>query len=171
MKTVSSFATLPQSFTSMMYVVMFSNWPLFMDAAGEVGNLAVAKIFFYSFKVVGFYFVMPVSLRHRSTRSASKRREMSYTEVSVASKLISPQPTLVSSLSLQFHPSLSHRNPYLFHSLFFCVVVFKSRPVHRKQHLSVSEKKKNRHPCLRPKELDVCLVDSTSAWPVVPTTT
>lgn len=61
-KEVASFATLPQSFASMMYVLMFSNWPMFMDAAGVVGNLAAAKVFFYSFKIIGFYFLMPVSL-------------------------------------------------------------------------------------------------------------
>ena len=62
MKEVANFATLPQSYASMMYIVMFSNWPMFMDAAGVVGNLVVAKVFFYSFKAIGFYFVMPVRL-------------------------------------------------------------------------------------------------------------
>ncbi|CAN0192278.1 unnamed protein product, partial [Ectocarpus fasciculatus] len=61
-KEVANFATLPQSYASMMYIVMFSNWPMFMDAAGVVGNLVVAKVFFYSFKAIGFYFVMPVLL-------------------------------------------------------------------------------------------------------------
>lgn len=61
MKEVANFATLPHSYASMMYIVMFSNWPMFMDAAGVVGNLVVAKVFFYSFKAIGFYFVMPVS--------------------------------------------------------------------------------------------------------------
>ncbi|CAN0401579.1 unnamed protein product, partial [Ectocarpus sp. 12 AP-2014] len=61
-KEVANFATLPRSFASMMYIVMFSNWPMFMDAAGVVGNLVVAKVFFYSFKAIGFYFVMPVLL-------------------------------------------------------------------------------------------------------------
>lgn len=28
-----------------------SNWPMFMDAAGQVGNKTIARIFFYSFKV------------------------------------------------------------------------------------------------------------------------
>lgn len=32
-------------------VVMLSNWPMFMDAAGYVGNSVIARIFFYSFKV------------------------------------------------------------------------------------------------------------------------
>ncbi|CAM9722759.1 unnamed protein product [Ectocarpus sp. 4 AP-2014] len=61
-KEVANFATLPRSYASMMYIVMFSNWPMFMDAAGVVGNLVVAKVFFYSFKAIGFYFVMPVLL-------------------------------------------------------------------------------------------------------------
>lgn len=59
-KEVASFATLPESLATMMYIVMFSNWPMFMDAAAVVGNLAVAKVFFYSFKIIGFYFLMPV---------------------------------------------------------------------------------------------------------------
>lgn len=61
-KEVASFASLPQSFESMMYIVMFSNWTMFMDAAGQVGSPVVAKIFFYSFKIIGFYFLFPVSL-------------------------------------------------------------------------------------------------------------
>eukprot|EP00903_Cladosiphon_okamuranus_P014070 g13077.t2 len=61
-KEVASFASLPQSFESMMYIVMFSNWPMFMDAAGEVGSQLAARIFFYSFKVIGFYFLFPVML-------------------------------------------------------------------------------------------------------------
>ena len=59
-KEVASFASLPQSFESMMYIVMFSNWPMFMDAAALVGNPVAAKIFFYSFKAIGFYFLFPV---------------------------------------------------------------------------------------------------------------
>ncbi|CAN0088323.1 unnamed protein product [Ectocarpus sp. 4 AP-2014] len=61
-KDVLSFASLHQSFAAMTDVVMLSNWPLFMDAAGDVGNVVTAKIFFYSFKVLTFYFVMPVML-------------------------------------------------------------------------------------------------------------
>lgn len=34
----------------MLYIIMLSNWPMFMDAAGEIGNETVARIFFYSFK-------------------------------------------------------------------------------------------------------------------------
>lgn len=71
MKEVANFATLPQSYASMMYIVMFSNWPMFMDAAGVVGNLVVAKVFFYSFKAIGFYFVMPVSLGSLKPRVAN----------------------------------------------------------------------------------------------------
>lgn len=59
-KEVASFATLPQSFESMMYVIMFSNWPMFMDAAAVASNPVVAKIFFYSCKIIGFYFLFPV---------------------------------------------------------------------------------------------------------------
>ncbi|CAM9484435.1 unnamed protein product [Pylaiella littoralis] len=61
-KEVASFETLPKSFASMMYVLMFSNWPMFMDAATVMGNPFVAKVFFYSFKIFGFYFIMPVLL-------------------------------------------------------------------------------------------------------------
>ncbi|CAM9960736.1 unnamed protein product [Ectocarpus sp. 8 AP-2014] len=61
-KDVVSFASLHQSFAAMTDVIMLSNWPLFMDAAGDVGNVVTAKIFFYSFKVLTFYFVMPVML-------------------------------------------------------------------------------------------------------------
>lgn len=51
-KEVISFASLHQSFASMTDVIMLSNWPLFMDAAGDVGNVVTARIFFYSFKVM-----------------------------------------------------------------------------------------------------------------------
>ncbi|CAM9881885.1 unnamed protein product [Ectocarpus sp. 12 AP-2014] len=61
-KDVLSFASMHQSFAAMTDVIMLSNWPLFMDAAGDVGNVVTAKIFFYSFKVLTFYFVMPVML-------------------------------------------------------------------------------------------------------------
>ncbi|CAM9155742.1 unnamed protein product [Ectocarpus sp. 6 AP-2014] len=61
-KDVISFASLHQSFAAMTDVIMLSNWPLFMDAAGDVGNVVTAKLFFYSFKVLTFYFVMPVML-------------------------------------------------------------------------------------------------------------
>lgn len=50
-REVISFASLPQSFASMTDVIMLSNWPLFMDAAADVGNGVTARIFFYSFKV------------------------------------------------------------------------------------------------------------------------
>lgn len=33
---------------------MLSNWPMFMDAAGDVGGVVTARIFFYSFKVTGY---------------------------------------------------------------------------------------------------------------------
>lgn len=46
-----SFASLHESFAAMTDVVMLSNWPIFMDAAGAVSNAAVARLFFYSFKV------------------------------------------------------------------------------------------------------------------------
>lgn len=59
-KDVASFASLPHSFATMTYIVMFSNWPMFMDAAGKVGSVAVAYIFFYTFKIVGFYYMLPV---------------------------------------------------------------------------------------------------------------
>lgn len=51
MKEVASFASLHQSFASMLYVLMLSNWPLFMDAAGAVEDVLMARLFFYSFKV------------------------------------------------------------------------------------------------------------------------
>lgn len=50
-KDVISFGSLLQSFASMTDVIMLSNWPIFMDAAGDVGNWYVATVFFYSFKV------------------------------------------------------------------------------------------------------------------------
>lgn len=50
-KDVVSFGSLLQSFASMTDVIMLSNWPIFMDAAGDVGNWYVATVFFYSFKV------------------------------------------------------------------------------------------------------------------------
>eukprot|EP00752_Nemacystus_decipiens_P009899 g8831.t1 len=59
---VISFASLYQSFASLTDVIMLSNWPMFMDAAGDVGGVVTARIFFYSFKVLTFYFVMPVML-------------------------------------------------------------------------------------------------------------
>lgn len=64
-KEVASFETLPKSFASMMYVLMFSNWPMFMDAATVMGNPFVAKVFFYSFKIFGFYFIMPASSKSK----------------------------------------------------------------------------------------------------------
>lgn len=33
---------------------MLSNWPLFMDAAGDMGDVVTARFFFYSFKVIGY---------------------------------------------------------------------------------------------------------------------
>lgn len=39
------------SFASMTDVIMLSNWPMFMDAAGDVGNATLANIVFFSFKV------------------------------------------------------------------------------------------------------------------------
>ncbi|CAN0096267.1 unnamed protein product [Pylaiella littoralis] len=59
---VISFASLHQSFASMTDVIMLSNWPLFMDAAADAGSGVTARIFFYSFKGLTFYFVMPVML-------------------------------------------------------------------------------------------------------------
>ena len=50
-KDVISFASLLQSFASMTDVIMLSNWPIFVDAAGDVGNWYISTIFFYSFKV------------------------------------------------------------------------------------------------------------------------
>lgn len=50
-KDVVSFGSLLQSFASMTDVIMLSNWPIFMDAAADVGNWYVATVFFYSFKV------------------------------------------------------------------------------------------------------------------------
>ena len=50
-KDVISFASLYQSFASLTDVIMLSNWPMFMDAAGDVGGVVTARIFFYSFKV------------------------------------------------------------------------------------------------------------------------
>lgn len=50
-KDVISFGSLLESFASMTDVIMLSNWPIFMDAAGDVGNWYVATVFFYSFKV------------------------------------------------------------------------------------------------------------------------
>lgn len=50
-KDAVSFASLHQSFASMTDIIMLSNWPIFMDAAGDVGSLFVARLFFYSFKV------------------------------------------------------------------------------------------------------------------------
>eukprot|EP00903_Cladosiphon_okamuranus_P013924 g12951.t1 len=61
-KEVISFASLYQSFASLTDVIMLSNWPMFMDAAGDAGGVVTARIFFYSFKVLTFYFVMPVML-------------------------------------------------------------------------------------------------------------
>lgn len=51
-KDVISFASLDQSFASMTDVIMLSNWPMFMDAAGDVGGVFMARVFFYSFKVI-----------------------------------------------------------------------------------------------------------------------
>lgn len=51
MKEVASFGSLHQSFASLLYVIMLSNWPLFMDAAGDVKDVVLARLFFYSFKV------------------------------------------------------------------------------------------------------------------------
>lgn len=48
---VLSFESLYESLVSMADIVMLSNWPMFMDAAGDVGNVAFARFFFYSFKV------------------------------------------------------------------------------------------------------------------------
>ena len=54
-QNVTSFATLEDSFTAMMDIFMLSGWPIFLDAAGDVGNTTLANIFFYSFKVrLGF---------------------------------------------------------------------------------------------------------------------
>ena len=50
-KDVISFASLYQSFASLTDVIMLSNWPMFMDAAGDVGGVVTARIFFYSFKI------------------------------------------------------------------------------------------------------------------------
>lgn len=50
-KEVASFGSLHQSFASLLYVMMLSNWPLFMDAAGDVKGVMMARLFFYSFKV------------------------------------------------------------------------------------------------------------------------
>ncbi|CAM9815125.1 unnamed protein product [Scytosiphon promiscuus] len=61
-KDVISFASLYQSFASMTDVIMLSNWPMFMDAAGDVADVLMARIFFYSFKLLTFYYVMPVML-------------------------------------------------------------------------------------------------------------
>ncbi|CAM9416819.1 unnamed protein product [Ascophyllum nodosum] len=61
-QNVTSFATLEDSFTAMMDIFMLSGWPIFLDAAGDVGNTTLANIFFYSFKGITFYFVMPVML-------------------------------------------------------------------------------------------------------------
>lgn len=50
-KEVASFGSLHQSFASLLYVIMLSNWPMFMDAAGDVKDVLMARLFFYSFKV------------------------------------------------------------------------------------------------------------------------
>eukprot|EP00904_Undaria_pinnatifida_P002590 jgi/Undpi1/12331/HiC_scaffold_5.g02007.m1 len=59
-KDVISFGSLLQSFAAMTDVIMLSNWPIFMDAAGDVGNWYISTVFFYSFKGLTFYFVMPL---------------------------------------------------------------------------------------------------------------
>lgn len=48
---VGSFGSMLQSFASMTDVIMLSNWPMFMDAAGDVGNTTLANLLFFSFKV------------------------------------------------------------------------------------------------------------------------
>ena len=59
-KDVISFGSLLQSFAAMTDVIMLSNWPIFMDAAGDVGNWYISTVFFYSFKV----FFLPIAIRY-----------------------------------------------------------------------------------------------------------
>eukprot|EP00752_Nemacystus_decipiens_P004301 g3930.t1 len=61
-KEVASFGSLQQSFASLLYVIMLSNWPMFMDAAGDVKGVVMSRLFFYSFKVLTFYIVMPLTI-------------------------------------------------------------------------------------------------------------
>ncbi|CBJ28347.1 hypothetical protein Esi_0101_0052 [Ectocarpus siliculosus] len=103
-KEVANFATLPRSYASMMYVVMFSNWPMFMDAAGVVGNLVVAKVFFYSFKAIGFYFVMPVLLGFIVT---------SYMNAHVPTVEDPPKPPAAARKSLPPRQASSSRSPLI----------------------------------------------------------